>query len=189
MSRFHELFDGMLETVVVFNAFDSELPNVRVALNREALEEYVLGLERQNAELAAALERLLCAAQELREVMQARGEDAYLSPPDDPLLWTARRNDAYGEFDNAIDACEDQAAILSTHDAQVSAAARKPLLEALREYRDALLNEEDTLDGPDGSPLPNWAMQASLLLNRILDKHEVEIEDYNEDGTEKSDGR
>lgn len=185
MSRFHELFDGMLETVVVFNAFDSELPNVRVALNREDLEQYVLGLERQNAELAAALDRR-------KRCLKCGGTGTYLAYR--PNMY---ETDSEKEWVDAIrmaerkcpDCAADPSEVLATHNARVAAEARRPLLEALREYRDALLNEEDTLDGPDGSPLPNWAMQASLLLNRILDKHEVEIEDYNEDGTEKSDGR
>ncbi len=113
-----------------------------LSLTMEPLREQIASLHRELAEvkerlekaeqerdaLAATLDHLLSAARELREVMQLRGEDAYLSPPDDPLLWTARRNDAYGELYTAIDSTENPSNIL--------AAVRRPLVEALKRIVD-----------------------------------------------------
>lgn len=44
-------------------------------------------------------------------------------------------------------------------------------LNALEEYREELLKNEDVVDGAEGQPRPNWAMEARMLLDSILAKH------------------
>lgn len=168
MSRFHELFDGMLETVVVFNAFDSELPNVRVALNREDLEQYVLGLERQNAELAAALDRR-------KRCLKCGGTGTYLAYR--PNMY---ETDSEKEWVDAIrmaerkcpDCAADPSEVLATHNARVAAEARRPLLEALRRIDSCLDDPKRDADGSNTQPIC-WEV------DEILDR-------YNPDGSEKS---
>lgn len=51
------------------------------------------------------------------------------------------------------------------------------LKQVLKDLHGALLNEEDIIDGPHPGdpPRPNWAMQADMLLGRIMERHEVEL--------------
>ena len=50
------------------------------------------------------------------------------------------------------------------------------LKQAIKEYRKHLLDNEDVLDGPNG-PKRNWAMEACMCLDRILEKHEIDLEE------------
>lgn len=66
MSRFHELFNETLKSLVLIGDDNQEIHPAETCLNREALEEYVLGLERQNAELEAEHEKLLEHARQVK---------------------------------------------------------------------------------------------------------------------------
>lgn len=52
MSKFHELFESMIRNIEVSDSLSGEvLKRATLALNREDLEEYVLGMERALAGL------------------------------------------------------------------------------------------------------------------------------------------
>lgn len=68
-------------------------------------------LESENAALKEALARaeaVTDAAVELVEVAELRGDNALPSPCDDPLLWTARMQDAWNYLETALEATNEE---------------------------------------------------------------------------------
>ena len=66
---------------------------------------YEKGKEAANAELKQELDRLrdiYYASSELFEVAQLRGDNDLPHPADDPLLWTARMQEAWDELEYAL---------------------------------------------------------------------------------------
>jgi len=59
-------------------------------------------VEAETADLREKLERLHDSASELLEVAQLRGDNDYMSPEDDPLLWTSRRNEAWIDLEDTL---------------------------------------------------------------------------------------
>ena len=79
----------------------------------KALESEVERLRTELAELKQERDRLrdiYYASSELFEVAQLRGDNELPHPADDPLLWTARMQEAWNELECALheqDKCEE----------------------------------------------------------------------------------
>jgi hypothetical protein len=56
---------------------------------------------------------------------------------------------------------------------------RERLFNAIKKYRDNLMDLEDTEDGPNG-PRPNWAMRSRLILDQLMRESGVYVESFSE---------